>query len=92
MAILGVGGRLELQRTPPAPLQLNEDTYNPVTKSISPTIDCNWQHWWTGDEVAIVYYNDAGVPVASARAFLCIDELRRISFYQIKMRWNALQS
>ena len=84
MAILGVGGRLELQRTPPAPLQLNEDTYNPVTKSISPTIDCNWQHWWTGDEVAIVYYNDAGVPVASARAFLCIDELRRVSFYQSK--------
>ena len=84
MAILGVGGRLELQRTPPAPLQLNEDTYNPNTRTLSATIDCNWQHWWTGDEVAIVYYDDAGTPVASSRAFLCVDELRRISFYPTK--------
>ena len=46
MAILGVGGRLELQRTPPAPLQLAEETYNPVNRTIAPTVDCNWQHWW----------------------------------------------
>ena len=84
MAILGVGGRLELQRTPPAPLQLAEETYNPVNRTIAPTVDCNWQHWWTGDEVAIVYYDDAGTPVASSRAFLCVDELRRISFYPTK--------
>ena len=84
MAILGVGGRLELQRTAPAPLQLNEDSYNPVTRTIAPTIDCNWQHWWTGDEAAIIYYNENGVPIGSAQAFLCVDELRRISFYKTK--------
>ena len=84
MAILGVGGRLELQRTAPAPLQLNEASYNPVTRTIAPTVDCNWQHWWTGDQVAIIYYNENGVPIGSAQAFLCVDELRRISFYKTK--------
>ena len=92
MAVLGVGGRLELQRTPPAPLQLNEDSYNPVNKTIAPTIDCNWQHWWTGDEVAIIYYDDAGTPVATTRAFLCVDELRRVSFYKSKCSGMRCQS
>ena len=84
MAILGVGGRLELQRTAPAPLEINEDSFNPITKAVSPTIDCNWQHWWTGDEVAIIYYDADGIPVGSARAYLCVDEFNRISFYSSK--------
>jgi len=84
MAILGVGGRLELQRTPPAPLQLNEQSYNPVNRTISPTIDCNWQHWWTGDQVAVTYYNKDGVAIGNTTAFLCVDEMRRVSFYETK--------
>ena len=84
MAVLGIGGKLELRRQPPAPLRVNIATFNPASDTIAPVIDCNWQHWWTGDDATIVFYDVNNTPIGFANVFICVDELSRISFYKTK--------
>ena len=84
MAVLGIGGKLELRREPPEPLRLDANTFNPATDTVAPVYDCNWQHWWTGDAATIVFYDENDTPIGFANVFICVDELGRISFYKNK--------
>ena len=91
MAVLGVGGRLELRRELPDPIVFSFSTYNSDTLTVTPTYGCNWQHWWTGDSAMLVYFDATNAALGTSSVFICVDELNRISFYADKCTSMACQ-